>query len=126
MNKLLLFTLLILSSFQTFAQKDNKLPEIITGKVTDTNGKPLQNVSVVIKGKEIGTITNAKGEYRLSSEGITTRNKIELSHIGYKKQTFKIQDNTTTQLKSGNELGPVIIKLYGDANSDEEYSSQKH
>lgn len=39
---------------------------VITGKVTDDKGKPLPNVSVVVRGTTIGTTTKEDGSYVLS------------------------------------------------------------
>jgi TonB-dependent starch-binding outer membrane protein SusC len=38
----------------------------ITGKVTDSNGSPISNASVFIKGTRVGTITNTDGMYSLN------------------------------------------------------------
>ncbi|THU37229.1 TonB-dependent receptor [Niastella caeni] len=38
----------------------------LTGKVTDANGNPVPNASVVVKGTKLGTVTNADGVYSLN------------------------------------------------------------
>jgi TonB-linked SusC/RagA family outer membrane protein len=38
----------------------------ITGKVTDANGIPVPNASVVVKGTRVGTVTNTDGSYSLN------------------------------------------------------------
>src|SRR5690349_2942806 len=38
----------------------------ITGKVTDANGIPVPNASVVVKGTRVGTVTNIDGSYSLN------------------------------------------------------------
>ncbi|OQP47039.1 hypothetical protein A4H97_05850 [Niastella yeongjuensis] len=38
----------------------------LTGKVTDANGKPVANASVVVKGTKVGTITDTDGSYSLN------------------------------------------------------------
>jgi hypothetical protein len=45
---------------ETQIQKQN-----VRGKVTDEAGKPLEGVSVVIKGSTKGVVTNEKGEYSI-------------------------------------------------------------
>ena len=37
----------------------------VRGKVTDETGKPLQGVSVTVKGSTKGVVTNEKGEYSI-------------------------------------------------------------
>lgn len=38
----------------------------ITGKVTDANGNPVPNASVIVKGTRVGTVTNTDGGYSLN------------------------------------------------------------
>ncbi|MFO7743920.1 MAG: DUF5686 and carboxypeptidase regulatory-like domain-containing protein [Psychroflexus sp.] len=59
--KLLLFTFFLFSSI-TQAQ--------ITGKVTDTENLPLQNVNVYVEGTFNGTTTNANGEFRINIDSL--------------------------------------------------------
>ncbi len=37
----------------------------ITGTVTDVNGEPILGVTVLVKGSNIGTITDAEGKFQL-------------------------------------------------------------
>jgi TonB-dependent starch-binding outer membrane protein SusC len=59
-RKVCLSILFLNVSFIVTAQKT------ITGTVTDNNGIPIQKVSVLVKGTNIGTLTNAEGNYSLS------------------------------------------------------------
>src|SRR6185295_2908227 len=38
----------------------------LTGKVTDANGIPVPNASVVVKGTRVGTVTNTDGTFSLN------------------------------------------------------------
>jgi TonB-linked SusC/RagA family outer membrane protein len=38
----------------------------ISGKVTDSNGNPVQNASVIVKGTSVGTVTENDGSYSLT------------------------------------------------------------
>jgi len=38
----------------------------LTGKVTDANGNPVPNASVIVKGTRVGTVTNTDGAYSLN------------------------------------------------------------
>ena len=59
------------------------------GFVGDENNEPLPGVSVLLVGTSYGAITNAAGEYKLKNvaEG---RYTIEISFVGYKKQSRSI------------------------------------
>jgi len=62
-------------------------PEIIKGNITDTNGEPLIGVSVVIKGTNIGSITNADGNFTVESP----KKQVDLvfSYIGFITKEIK-------------------------------------
>ncbi len=57
----------------------------VVGKVTDENGKPLKNASVIISGKPIGTITDQNGNFMMK---MTDDSPIVISYVGF--QTVKI------------------------------------
>lgn len=59
-KSLLMLTLAMGLVLSSYAQK------VITGKVTDESGKPLSNVSVVVKGTQVGTSTDANGNYKIT------------------------------------------------------------
>ena len=62
MRKLLLMgVVVLLFTGQLFAQKS------LTGMVMDDKGNPLPNVSVQIKGANLGTVTNLDGKYSLTA-----------------------------------------------------------
>lgn len=52
---------LLLYSMQLLAQN-----RTITGKVTGSDGLPIPNASVIIKGTSLGTTTNMEGIFTLS------------------------------------------------------------
>ena len=88
---------------------------ILTGKVTDENANPLENVSVVIKGTNIGTITDANGSYRLSAIK-PSGNIIVFSFVGFSdKEITQAQGNViNVQLeKSSQSLDAVVVVGYG-------------
>ncbi|MEO5946923.1 MAG: SusC/RagA family TonB-linked outer membrane protein [Chitinophagaceae bacterium] len=61
MRKLFLLLMgVVLLAGQAMAQRT------ISGTVTDENGNPLPNVSVVVRGTTTGTITNEEGKYSLN------------------------------------------------------------
>ena len=90
----LLFALLFL--FNTAAlMAQTKL----RGKVSDaaTNG-PLTGVSIAIKGKMIGTITDTKGNFALSTTTPTPFTLV-VSSVGYSTQEIKVNDQSTIDIK---------------------------
>ncbi|MEO7315764.1 MAG: SusC/RagA family TonB-linked outer membrane protein [Ginsengibacter sp.] len=62
MRKILaLCTVLLFCGGIVFAQG-----RIITGTVTDETGSPLSDISVLVKGTQVGTVTSSDGKYSLS------------------------------------------------------------
>jgi TonB-linked SusC/RagA family outer membrane protein len=93
-------------------------PVVINGKVTDENGKPLEGVSVVIKGTSKGSTTNNKGEFSL---GISENEKtsLEFSFVGYDAVAVEYigQKNLVVKLvEANNNLGQVVVVGYGTQN----------
>ncbi|WP_205509480.1 SusC/RagA family TonB-linked outer membrane protein [Longitalea arenae] len=56
-----LWCILLLLSGELLAQT-----RTLTGKVTDANGNPVPNASVIVKGTRVGTVTNTDGMYSLN------------------------------------------------------------
>jgi len=83
MRKLLLsLTAFLLFTGSLLAQKS------ITGTVTDDKGNPLPNVSVVVKGTTMGTVTKSDGSYSLTLSA--NAKQLEFSYLGFSKQTVNV------------------------------------
>ncbi|MFZ4412907.1 MAG: SusC/RagA family TonB-linked outer membrane protein [Bacteroidales bacterium] len=75
---------------------------VISGAVTDKSGSPLVGVSIIVKDSKIGTVTDLKGNFKLTA---TTSNVVlKVSYIGFDSQEVKY--------KSGQQL---VVKLEEDA-----------
>ncbi len=106
MRKILsLFTMMMLCVAFSFGQG-----RIVTGKVTDAKGAPLNGASVTVQGTQTGTATDVTGSYSIkaannavlefSSTGLTTQSKNSgsLSVI-----------NITLTSAASNDLGAVVV-----------------
>src|SRR5450755_2238851 len=81
LRKLLLLLLVLTSgltlfSFKTIVLQDN----IITGIVKDANGQSLSNVSVVIKGKIVGTTSDDFGKFTIAA---SENDILVFSYVGF-------------------------------------------
>jgi len=85
--------------------------QTILGKVTNTNNEPLDGASVYWLDTTIGTTTGQKGEFEITTKGVSKKFLIA-SYVGYKSDTLEIKEQsfTTFQLKESNELDGVVIK----------------
>src|SRR6185312_7966788 len=85
------------------------------GRVSNKNGEPLQNASVIISGTKIGTTTDKNGYFSLS----TADNKnieLEISIVGYQTKKIKVNGqgeiNVTLELEITG-LSDVVVVGYG-------------
>lgn len=75
---------LLLCSYPVWAQGDAGDYLTIVGMVKDKqNKKALENVNVSVHGSNIGTVTNAEGEFALKIKKTETPRELDISHIGY-------------------------------------------
>lgn len=84
----------------------------VAGRVTDANGNGLEGISVSVKGKPSGTITNSVGEYALTVQQGET---LVFSGIGYESQEVKAASGAVSvQMKATNaSLSEVVVVGYG-------------
>jgi len=87
----------------------------ITGRVTDSSGKPVIGASVQVKGIRKGTTTNAAGEFSLS--GVDDNSILIFSYIGYTIQEVPVKGKTRLDVvlqSLENVLNAVIVNVgYG-------------
>lgn len=102
-NTLLILTLLITSSL--YSQLTLK------GKIVDEFNNPMPFVNVFLKNTTYGTTTDDNGKFFLKTK--KNRGRLEISFIGFKTQTIKVNQKTkylnVVIKEGGNELEEVII-----------------
>ncbi len=96
----------------------------ITGRVTDTTGGALPGVSIVVKGTNIGAITDIDGNYRLNNVSVDAI--LTFSFVGMKPQDVKvgskIKINVTLEEESIG-LDEVVAIGYGTQRKGDVTSS---
>ena len=83
---MLLIALLALCHEPLFAQTK------VSGKITDENKAPMAGVTILVQGKNTGTISGAKGEYSIAVQKGDT---LVFSFIGYKTQKIAVRSGQT-------------------------------
>ncbi len=81
--KLLLWTVCMLFSMLALAQN-----KTVSGRVTDKDGTPLQDVSVKVKGTSVGTTTKSDGTFTIPIEG--PESILTFSFVGYLAYEHKV------------------------------------
>lgn len=98
-----------------FELKAKKVQIEIRGRVTDEEGNPLANVSVIISGTTIGTTTNADGRFSITAPD--NRNvSLEFSSVGFVAKKVLIGNNTNIEVvleASNTGLDEVVVVGYG-------------
>lgn len=87
----------------------------VKGRITDSKGVPLSNVSVFNDRGE-GVYTNDNGEYSITA---AENGKLTFSYVGFVSQTIEIKGQTSlsvTLQASSNELSDIVVVGYGTQN----------
>lgn len=107
MNKIIqLSVLFLLMGNITFAQ------DVVSGVIKDSEGAPVEAATVVIKGTNIYSVTDDKGQFSLSSNEKVPF-ILRISSVGFKPQDFQIIELSGKSLEitliNDNELEEVVV-----------------
>jgi TonB-linked SusC/RagA family outer membrane protein len=98
----------------SFLTEDAQQQRSVSGKVTDSSGQPLPGVTVVVKGTNTGTVTNADGDYTLTN--LPEDATLVFSFVGMRTQEMIVgnQDNINIILyEDTRALDEVVVIGYG-------------
>ena len=117
-NRQIMLTLqfALLLFFLTTIQVSGKVPfqqNFIHGHVTDSSGRALSGVSVLVRGTKRGAATNPTGEYKIQAN---RGESLEFSYVGYQTQTITVGDNEEidiTLIPAAAALNDVVVIGYG-------------
>lgn len=88
--------------------------QTVSGKVTDQFGQPLIGVNIMIKGTNIGAVTDIKGNYSLP---VSDKNsKLIISFIGYVSREVEIDNQRVINIvmqEDLTKLDDVVVVGYG-------------
>jgi TonB-dependent starch-binding outer membrane protein SusC len=88
----------------------------VTGKVTDEKGNAVSNVSVSVKGTDMGTTTNGQGNYTLRIPDDKMNGTLLFSSVGFITREVAIDGRTVIDIQLAVEsmgLDEVIVVGYG-------------
>lgn len=93
-----------------------ELPEIIIqGQVKNSDGEPLNGANIKVQNSNLGTITNATGEFRLNIPGGAA--VLEVSYTGYQTKIINVaaNDNNINIVLdlANNVLDETVVVAYG-------------
>ncbi|CAN5316555.1 hypothetical protein BH09BAC4_BH09BAC4_02340 [soil metagenome] len=90
----------------------------ISGLIRDNSGFGLPGVSIHVRGTNLGTNTNAKGEFSLKVNAEKTPVILLFSFIGYRTREVAIDQESTsfTMMADNQALNEVVVVGYGTSN----------
>ncbi|WP_338877353.1 TonB-dependent receptor (plasmid) [Spirosoma sp. SC4-14] len=92
-------------------------PLVITGRVIAETGGPLPGVSIVLKGTQTGTTTEADGTYKLSLPEGSENSTLVFSYIGYVSQEIVVNNRSVIEVTLATDsksLSEVVVVGYGE------------
>lgn len=107
MKKFLQFLLVLLACHATMAQD-----AVLSGRVATAAGEALPGVNVLVKGTNVGTMTDANGNYRIAAGNAT----LVFSFIGYRTVELTADGRTTldvTMEEDVTTLEQIVVVGYG-------------
>ena len=114
LRKLLLLLLVLASGLTLFSFKTPGLQDnIITGTIKDANGQPLANVSVLIKGRSVGTTTDDFGKFTITA---SENDSLVFSYIGFLPKQVIVGSQKVINLsleKDPHMLNDVVVTALG-------------
>ncbi|MFM2138459.1 MAG: hypothetical protein RJA57_766 [Bacteroidota bacterium] len=84
----------------------------VAGRVTDADGKGLEGISVTVKGRSTGAITNSNGDYTIT---VPQGARLVFSSVGFEAREVAVTGgrmDVTLQSAAG-DLGEVVVVGYG-------------
>jgi hypothetical protein len=90
------------------------LLKTISGEVTDSSGRPIPGVTVLVKGTNKGTITDQNGKY--SCNDVPDSSFLVFSFIGMKSQEIPLENKVQMDISLKEEnlaLSEVVVVGYG-------------
>ena len=87
----------------------------VTGLVKDKGGMPLPGVTILLKGTQLGGVTDADGNFRLTLPG-NTEHVLIFSFVGMKTREIKVNDAkplTVVMEEDAREMDEVVVVAYG-------------
>ena len=101
---------IIISKGSSKASSQN--PRILKGLIVDASGMPVIGANILVKGSNVGTITDIDGNFSLE---VSDGNVLHVSYIGYADQEIKVegQKSLNITLKENSKvLEDVVVVGY--------------
>ena len=88
----------------------------VSGRISDENNSPIVGVNVSLKGTNVGSTSDAQGNYRLSISEAQSNATMVFSYIGYTTEEISVRNQSVinvTLVDDTKELSEVVVVGYG-------------
>ena len=88
----------------------------ISGKIADENNSPIVGVNIILKGTNIGSTSDAQGNYKLEILDTQSNATLVFSYIGYTTKEVAVRNQSVvnvTLVDDTKELSEVVVVGYG-------------
>ena len=111
-RKLMLLLACLFMSIGLVTAQTQKITGVV---VSEEDGQPVIGASVLVKGTQLGTITDVDGKFNLPNVPSSAKT-LQVSYIGMQTQEVAIKPNVKVMMKSDTEvLDEVMVVAYGTA-----------
>ena len=93
---------------------------VVKGRVTDDKGESLTGVSIVIKGTQRGTVSDAKGDYQIDAADASTT--LVFSFVGYLPKEVVVGNRTSLDVFLATDtkaLDELVVVGYGSTRKSD-------
>lgn len=122
--KQLLLVILFTLCLHTISLAQN---QVVTGQVSSSAGEPLPGVNVAVEGTNMGTVTDAQGNYKIR---VSESESLIFSFVGFETVEKPVQGKSTIDVTlkfNSRELGEAVVTAMGISQVKEKigYSTQQ-
>ena len=111
-RKLMLLLACLFMSIGLVTAQTQKVTGIV---ISEEDGQPVIGASVLVKGTQLGTITDVDGKFNLPNVPSSAKT-LQVSYIGMQTQEVAIKPNVKVMMKSDTEvLDEVMVVAFGTA-----------
>lgn len=119
MKKLLLIISLVTLTVANTIAQDARL---LTGTIKDNLNRPLSNVSILLKGSNLASVSDGAGNYEFKIPASVTRGTLIFSATGYEDQEISIPNkNTLNVILQEKNIGLDEVVVVGYSSVDKKH-----
>ena len=91
-------------------------PVAVSGRVSDTKGRPIVGASVIVRGTTLGVSTDTNGRFSLEVPAPASSRVLEISYLGYETARVTVGSRTrfdVTLREAASEIEQVVVTALG-------------